>query len=114
MEVHAHTPFEVLSVQVQESTATHYERIGGAEVVQQLVTRFYDIMEASGAFGMVTFDRHLVGLYDEGQITQETAMAFASQRGIVGRGIDSVKSARGETTTDIEKLELDRAYNNAL
>ena len=41
-------------------------------------------------------------------------MAFASQRGIVGRGIDSVKSARGETTTDIEKLEIDRAYNKAL
>ena len=75
---------------------------------------FYDIMEASGAFGMVTFDRHLVGLYEEGQITQETAMAFASQRGIVGRGIDSVKSARGETTTDIDKLEIDRAYNKAL
>ena len=75
---------------------------------------FYDIMEASGAFGMVTFDRHLVGLYEAGQITQETAMAFASQIGIVGRGIDSVKSARGETTTDIEKLELDSAYNKAL
>jgi twitching motility protein PilT len=75
---------------------------------------FYDIMEAAGAFGMVTFDRHLVGLYEEGQITQETAMAFASQRGIVGRGIDSVKSARGETTTDIEKLEIDRTYNKAI
>jgi twitching motility protein PilT len=75
---------------------------------------FYDIMEASNAFGMVTFDQHLVGLYEEGQITQETAMAFASQRGIVGRGIDSIKSSRGETTTDIEKLEIDRTYNKAL
>ncbi len=75
---------------------------------------FYDIMEASGAFGMVTFDHHLVGLYEEGLITQDTAMAYASQRGIVGRGIDSIKSSRGETTTDIEKLEIDRTYNKAL
>ncbi len=75
---------------------------------------FYDIMEASGAFGMVTFDQHLVGLYEEGQITQETALAYASQKGIVSRGIDAVKSSRGETTTDIEKLELDRTYNRAL
>ncbi|MDX2500537.1 MAG: ATPase, T2SS/T4P/T4SS family, partial [Deltaproteobacteria bacterium] len=75
---------------------------------------FYDIMEASGAFGMVTFDSHLVGLYEEGQITQETAMAFASQRGIVGRGIDAIKSSRGEKTTDIEKLEIDRTYNKAV
>ena len=75
---------------------------------------FYDIMESSGAFGMVTFDSHLVSLYEEGQITQETAMAFASQRGIVGRGIDAIKSSRGEKTTDIEKLEIDRTYNRAL
>ena len=75
---------------------------------------FYDIMESSGAFGMVTFDSHLIGLYEEGQITQETAMAFASQRGIVGRGIDAIKSSRGEKTTDIEKLEIDRTYNKAI
>jgi twitching motility protein PilT len=41
-------------------------------------------------------------------------MAYASQRGIVGRGIDSIKSSRGETTTDIEKLEIDRTYTKAL
>ncbi len=75
---------------------------------------FYEIMEASGAFGMVTFDSHLIGLYEEGLITQETAMAFASQRGIVGRGIDAIKSSRGEKTTDIEKLEIDRTYNKAI
>ena len=71
---------------------------------------FYDIMETSNAFGMINFDQHLVSLYEEGQITQETALAYASQKGIVGRGIDSIKSARGEATTDIEKLEIDRAY----
>ena len=76
---------------------------------------FYDIMEASGAFGMVTFDQHLVGLFEDGLITQETAMAYASQRGIVGRGIDAIKSSRGEKTTDIDdKLELDRTYNKAI
>jgi twitching motility protein PilT len=33
---------------------------------------------------------------------------------VVGRGIDSIKSARGEATTDIEKLEIDDEYNKAL
>jgi len=75
---------------------------------------YYDIMESGHAFGMITFDQFLVKLYEEGQITQETAMAFASQRGVVGRGIDSIKSARGEATTDIEKLEIDDEYNKAL
>jgi len=43
-------------------------------------------------------------------ITQETALGYCSHRGAVGRGIDSIKSARGETTTDIGNLEIDRGY----
>ena len=71
---------------------------------------FYEIMEASNAFGMITFDQHIVGLFEQGLITQETALGYCSHRGIVGRGIDSIKSARGEATTDIGKLEIDRSY----
>ena len=56
---------------------------------------------------MITFDQHIVGLYEKGLITHETAMAYASRKGEVGRGVDKVKSARGEKTTDIEKLEVD-------
>jgi twitching motility protein PilT len=75
---------------------------------------FYDIMEAGNAFGMVTFDQHLVSLFEQGMITQETAMAYASHRGAVGRGVDMIKSARGEATTDIGKLEIDKAYNKMI
>jgi twitching motility protein PilT len=75
---------------------------------------FYDIMEQSNAFGMITFDQHLVGLYEQGLVTQDTAVAFASEKGIVGRGIDAIKSSRGETTTDIEKLEIDRTYAKSM
>jgi len=71
---------------------------------------FYEMIEAGTAFGMVTFDQHIVGLYERGLITEETALAFASQRGVVGRGIDRVKAMRGEKTTDIDELEVDQAY----
>jgi twitching motility protein PilT len=71
---------------------------------------FYDIIEAGEAFGMTTFDRYIIELYEKGLITQETAMAYASRKGVVGRGIDTVKSARGEKTTDIEQLEVDSDY----
>ena len=73
---------------------------------------FYEIMEAGRPFGMTTFDNYIVGLYEQGMITQETAMAYASHKGVASRGIDNVKSARGEATTDIEDLEMDRAYDN--
>ena len=75
---------------------------------------FYDIMEQSNAFGMITFDQHLIGLYEQGLVNQDTAVAFASEKGIVGRGIDAIKSSRGEATTDIEKLEIDRTYTKSM
>ena len=71
---------------------------------------FYEIIEAGEAFGMTTFDKYIVGLYEKGLITEETSMAYASQKGVVGRGIDAVKSTRGEATTDIEELEVDKQY----
>ncbi len=71
---------------------------------------FYEIMQAGKPFGMTTFDDFLVGLYEQGLITQENALAYSSRRGVTGRGIDTVKAARGETTTDIDSLQMDREY----
>jgi twitching motility protein PilT len=41
-------------------------------------------------------------------------MAYASRKGIVGRGIDSIKSARGEATTDIKDLKVDHDYGKTI
>ncbi len=72
---------------------------------------FYEIIQQGAAFGMTTFDDFIVRLFEQGLITQETAMAYASRKGIAGRGIDMVKSARGEATTDIDHLEVDHQYS---
>jgi twitching motility protein PilT len=71
---------------------------------------FYDIITASEAFGWRTFDMSLVEAFDQGSITEETAMAYASRKAIVGRGLDLVKSKRGERTSTIETLSLDQEY----
>ena len=71
---------------------------------------YYEIMQAGKPFGMTTFDDFLVGLYEQGLITQENALAYSSRKGVTGRGIDTVKAARGETTTDIDSLHMDREY----
>ena len=72
---------------------------------------FYEIIQASKAYGWITFDDYIVELYKQGLISEETAKAYASNKGIVGRGIDSVKSARGEKTTDLlGKLQVDKDY----
>jgi twitching motility protein PilT len=72
---------------------------------------YYDMMQAGRPFGMTTFDDYIVGLYEQGLITQDTALAYCSNKAVAGRGIDKVKSARGEATTDIKDLEIDRAYH---
>ncbi len=74
---------------------------------------FYEIISAGKTFGMTTFDDYITGLFEQGLITEETALAYASRRGIVGRGIDSIKSARGEATTDIKDLEVDADYSKS-
>lgn len=72
---------------------------------------FYEIIDQGDAYGMQSFDKAILGLYKEGLITEETAMAYASKKPIVGRGIDLHKAAKGEKTTDIEGLKLDANYN---
>ncbi|MBW6485381.1 MAG: PilT/PilU family type 4a pilus ATPase [Syntrophobacterales bacterium] len=71
---------------------------------------FYEIIQAGKAFGMITFDDYIIELFSKGEISEETAKAYASNKGIVGRGIDSVKSSRGQETTDIGKLQVDKGY----
>ncbi|MDM8524874.1 PilT/PilU family type 4a pilus ATPase [Desulfococcaceae bacterium HSG8] len=67
---------------------------------------FYEIQQASKPFGMITFDDYIIGLYEQGLITEETAFSYCSRQGIVGRGVDTVKSKRGEATSEIENLEM--------
>ncbi|MCJ8500446.1 type IV pilus twitching motility protein PilT [Desulfatitalea alkaliphila] len=72
---------------------------------------YYEMMQAGRPFGMVTFDDYIVDLYEQGLINEEIAQAYASHKAVTSRGIDRVKSARGEATTDIKDLEIDRAYH---
>jgi len=71
---------------------------------------YSEIITASNAFGMITFDDYIVELYQKELITEETARGYATNKGVVGRGIDSVKSAKGEKTTELGKLSIDQEY----
>ncbi|MBF0203208.1 MAG: PilT/PilU family type 4a pilus ATPase [Desulfamplus sp.] len=71
---------------------------------------FYEIITDGESFGMTTFDKYIINLYKHGLITEDTAIAYASRRAAVGRGLDFIKSSRGERTTDIDSLEIDHEY----
>ncbi len=67
---------------------------------------FYEIIEASYPFGWRTFDHSCQEAYEEGLITEETALLYSSKRGIVSRGIDHIKKRRGELTSNISGLKM--------
>src|SRR5215510_2692289 len=71
---------------------------------------FYEIIEASGPFGWKTFDMAILDLYDEELITEETALLYCSNKGVVSRGIDRIKKIKGVSTTSVTGLSLDREY----
>ncbi len=71
---------------------------------------FNEIISAGKAQQMITFDEFILSLYEEGKIEEATATAYASRKDIVGRGMDAIKSSRGEKTTKIESLEIDHKY----
>jgi twitching motility protein PilT len=69
---------------------------------------FYDIISDGNQIGMMTFDQHILKLYEGGLISEETAIAYSSKRSVVARGLDQLKSARGESTTAIKGLGMDK------
>jgi len=45
-------------------------------------------------------------LYQQALITEESAISYSSYRSEIKRGLDTIKSARGERTSDIDGLHL--------
>ncbi len=57
---------------------------------------FYEIIEGSQPFGMMTFDQSIVEHYTKGLITEETALSYASRKalGQTGHRFHQVRSGR--------------------
>jgi len=72
---------------------------------------FYEIIDAGVASGMQTFDKSIIQGYRDGLITEQTALAYASQRSIVRRGIDEFNYAIGVAKDELGvKLAIDQEY----
>lgn len=68
---------------------------------------FYNVIQESATFGMRTFDQDILELFEKGIITEETAFRYCSQKNEMGRGVDRIKSGRGESTTNISGLSME-------
>ncbi len=68
---------------------------------------FSSIIEASEPFGWFSFDQSIVHSYESGQLEEEVALAFASNKGKVIRAIDLIKKSRGEEKNKVSGLRMD-------
>jgi len=74
---------------------------------------FYEIIEASHPFGWRTFDHACLEAYDQGIITEETAMLYCTKRSVVSRGLDNTKKGRGEIVSTVGSLRMKSAPNES-
>jgi twitching motility protein PilT len=72
---------------------------------------FYEIIEASAAFGWMTFDQSILNAYENDLISEETARLYASRKGRISRGIDLIQKGRGYDTELDSGLRLDLPEN---
>jgi twitching motility protein PilT len=70
---------------------------------------FYEIIEASATYGWTTFDMSILKAFQEGKITEETALMYASHKGRVMRDIDTYKKTHGGAFEAGSGLKLDIA-----
>jgi len=68
---------------------------------------FYNAVRDGSTLGMRTFDQHLLELFEQGFISEDSAISHASHASEVKRGLDQIKAARGEKTSSISGLSLE-------
>ncbi len=71
---------------------------------------FYNVLQTSETYGMITFDLYIFSLFEKGMITEEIAMLAGTDKSRLGQMIDKLKASRGEKVTDIEGLVIDEEY----
>jgi len=74
---------------------------------------FYEIIEASATFGWRTFDMAIADLFEKNQITEETAILYCTNKGVMSRNIDRIKKLKGEAMHS-GGLKLDVQYGKRL
>jgi twitching motility protein PilT len=67
---------------------------------------FYEITEASYTYGWRTFDNACLEAYEQGIVTEDTALLYCTKRSVVSRGIDNIKKERGELNATAGSLRM--------
>jgi twitching motility protein PilT len=67
---------------------------------------FYEIIEANYTFGWRNFDNACLDAFEQGFISEDTALLYCTKRSAVSRGIDNLKKTRGEMSVTANSLRM--------
>lgn len=68
---------------------------------------FYDIIEDSATFGWCTFDQAIVRAFEQGKVTEETALLYSTNKGKMSRFLDDTKKKMKLEAVDTSDMKLD-------
>lgn len=74
---------------------------------------FYNAIASMRPMGFQTFDQHILDLYHEKLISEETARVFCSKKTVVSRGLDTLKAEAGDVEGMGFRLMLESDPNSA-
>jgi twitching motility protein PilT len=69
---------------------------------------FYHILTEGATLDMRTFDQHILQLFESELISEDVALTYCSNRSTIKRGMDTIKSHRGEKTSTISGLSMEQ------
>ncbi len=67
---------------------------------------FYGVIADSRPYGWQTFDQHIIDLFEKDLITEEVAKSYCTDASVITLGVDQIRAARGEDTSDLGPLEM--------
>ena len=68
---------------------------------------FYEMIEQSHTFGWCTFDQAIVTAFENGKITDETALLYSTNKARMSRYVDDVKKRMNVDSVDTSGMKLD-------
>jgi twitching motility protein PilT len=96
------------------------EIMGASLLIKDIITNgeqpdktFYSAIESMRPLGFQTFDQHILDLFRDKLISEETAKTFSSKKNIMNRGIDNLKALAGESDIALDTLTLDTGDEEA-
>ena len=99
----------VPALEIMVSTMRIQELVQGGEDGEKT---FYKIIADGEAYGMQTFDQHILKLYEDEIISENSARGFCTDGPTMGQAIDRIRAGRGEDTSDIGELEMAQVSKN--